>query len=457
MSDAEEETVAMQAENISHDQSDHVANDEASRGEDTGGVIDTAPEDGEAQDTNAMEEVEDDESIGEISSDSDDDGDDTAAAAASTKGKTIASDDESDNDKDQNSEITKEALQHKPKQMTSAVWDSDDEDDNTMSKPDGEFDPNPEEPVMVETKKINLPEYKTGSNPSLVKMPNFLDIDPKPFDHATYIDVHEQDDDSARDELGRKRIKLKVENSIRWRYSKDDDGEYTKKENGEFAKESNTNIVTWSDGSQSLVVGDQIINLVRQDIKAKHSGLFIIAPSEEQDTPCVQAISMFDERVALKPYSTKSRLHEQLTRSVAVTAGIRAKVKEILVDKNPETQVEENRKKALERARKEQMERNKLERAQQAAREQNMGMTSRFYEEDYRLGDSYPYDEGSSEGEEVEQEPQRKSPKRKKAKFEFESDDDADGVEDDSDSSEPSPPEKDKRKRKVVVEDDDSD
>jgi hypothetical protein len=57
----------------------------------------------------------------------------------------------------------------------------------------------------------------------LAKLPNFLNIDPRPFDPQTYeddanIDEDEDDDDS-------KHIKLKVENTLRWRYAKTASGQ----------------------------------------------------------------------------------------------------------------------------------------------------------------------------------------------------------------------------------------
>ena len=48
----------------------------------------------------------------------------------------------------------------------------------------------------------------------LVKLPNFLGIDSRPFDSKTY---DEEIVEEIADEEGAKRIRLKVENTIRWR------------------------------------------------------------------------------------------------------------------------------------------------------------------------------------------------------------------------------------------------
>ena len=50
-------------------------------------------------------------------------------------------------------------------------------------------------------------------------------------------------------------MKLKVENTIRWRTLKDDDGNDLVDENGKPVRESNARVVRWSDGRYELVSG----------------------------------------------------------------------------------------------------------------------------------------------------------------------------------------------------------
>ena len=59
----------------------------------------------------------------------------------------------------------------------------------------------------------------------LVRLPNFLTIDTKPFDPATYEDEKYRE---VLDDDGKARVRLRVENTIRWRYAVDDDGEVKK-------------------------------------------------------------------------------------------------------------------------------------------------------------------------------------------------------------------------------------
>ena len=60
-------------------------------------------------------------------------------------------------------------------------------------------------------------------------MPNFVKVDSKPFHPDTYIGPDQEDEDPAGTENARESsmsIKLKVENTLRWRWFKDEDGNY---------------------------------------------------------------------------------------------------------------------------------------------------------------------------------------------------------------------------------------
>jgi len=59
-------------------------------------------------------------------------------------------------------------------------------------------------------------------------MPNFVKVDSKPFHPDTYIGPEHEDDDLQRNENVREKsmsIKLKVENTMRWRWTKDKSGQ----------------------------------------------------------------------------------------------------------------------------------------------------------------------------------------------------------------------------------------
>lgn len=60
-------------------------------------------------------------------------------------------------------------------------------------------------------------------------MPNFVQVDSKPFHHETYMGPENEDEDGPQPETVREKsmsIKLKVENTVRWRWIKDENGQY---------------------------------------------------------------------------------------------------------------------------------------------------------------------------------------------------------------------------------------
>ena len=129
---------------------------------------------------------------------------------------------------------------------------SDDEGDGEKKEPGaagegaeaGEGDKPEEEeedPVQETRIDVEVPKISTdlGQEVNFIKLPNFLSVDCRPYDPETYED--EIDDDDCLDEEGRERLKLKVENTIRWRIGFD--------EEGRAIKESNARMVKWSDGS----------------------------------------------------------------------------------------------------------------------------------------------------------------------------------------------------------------
>lgn len=58
------------------------------------------------------------------------------------------------------------------------------------------------------------------------------------------------------------RLKLKVENTIRWREVPDKEGN--------ILKESNARLVRWSDGSYSLHLGSEIFDVYKQPLQVNY-------------------------------------------------------------------------------------------------------------------------------------------------------------------------------------------
>lgn len=58
-------------------------------------------------------------------------------------------------------------------------------------------------------------------------MPNFVKVDSKPFHPDTYVGPEQEDEELTAESLREKSmsIKLKVENTVRWRWVKDQHGQ----------------------------------------------------------------------------------------------------------------------------------------------------------------------------------------------------------------------------------------
>ncbi|KAF6023302.1 LEO1 [Bugula neritina] len=126
----------------------------------------------------------------------------------------------------------------------------------------------PENTIELETPRASA---DLGESLNVAKLPNYLSVEPKPFDPEEY---ETEIDDGVTDEEGRARLKSKVENTIRWRYVKDEAGNIMTDEFGEKIRESNARMVKWSDGSLSLHVGSEIFEISSVPIK-EHSHLYI--------------------------------------------------------------------------------------------------------------------------------------------------------------------------------------
>ncbi|XP_007194944.1 RNA polymerase-associated protein LEO1-like isoform X1 [Balaenoptera acutorostrata] len=124
-----------------------------------------------------------------------------------------------------------------------------------------------EEPISETKIEVEIPSINSdlGNELYFVKLPKFLSIEPKPFHPQYYEDEFE--DEEVLDEEDRTRLKLKIENTIRWRIRRD-------KEGNEI-KESNARIVKWSDGSLSLHLGNEVFDVYKAPMQGNHNHLFI--------------------------------------------------------------------------------------------------------------------------------------------------------------------------------------
>ncbi|XP_064393046.1 RNA polymerase-associated protein LEO1-like [Halichondria panicea] len=176
-----------------------------------------------------------------------------------------------------------------------------------MTEESGERGATGEEPAAPEEEVprifVEIPRCTAhiGSDLHFVKLPNFLSVETRPFVPDLYED--EGEDDDVLDEEGRTRLKLKVENTIRWRYSMD--------EAGNEVRESNARIVRWTDGSMSLYLGGEIFDINKQILSGEYSHLFV-----RQGTG-LQGQAVFRNKLTFRPHSTDSQTHRKMTLSIA--------------------------------------------------------------------------------------------------------------------------------------------
>jgi len=183
--------------------------------------------------------------------------------------------------------------------------DSDDEIQKAAKANKKPYDDKPDEDQIPETRiDVEVPKINTdlGRDIHFVKLPNFLSVESRPFDAETYEDEMDEDQ-NQQDEEGRTRLKLKVENTIRWRQGFDKEGN--------AIKESNARIVKWSDGSFSLHLGSEIFDVHKQPLQSDFNHLFI-----RQGTG-LQGQAVFKTKLSFRPHSTDSQTHKKMTLSMA--------------------------------------------------------------------------------------------------------------------------------------------
>uniref|UniRef100_A0A2I3SWC9 RNA polymerase-associated protein LEO1 n=1 Tax=Pan troglodytes TaxID=9598 RepID=A0A2I3SWC9_PANTR len=206
-------------------------------------------------------------------------------------------------------------------------------DENGLPQDQQEEEPIPETRIEVEIPKVNT---DLGNDLYFVKLPNFLSVEPRPFDPQYYEDEFE--DEEMLDEEGRTRLKLKVENTIRWRIRRD--------EEGNEIKESNARIVKWSDGSMSLHLGNEVFDVYKAPLLGNYNHLFI-----REDTG-LQGQAVFKSKLTFRPHSRDSATYRKMTLPLANRSSKTQKIRILpMAGRDPEGQHTEVMKKKEERLR----------------------------------------------------------------------------------------------------------
>jgi RNA polymerase-associated protein LEO1 len=106
----------------------------------------------------------------------------------------------------------------------------------------------------------------------LLKLTNIVGVEPRPFHPDTYT----TEKDIYYDASGHRRVRLRDSNVIRWRYAAAPDGSLLRDEAGALVKESNARVIRWSDGSETLQLGGEMLALSKQNIQGDNAYLYAV-------------------------------------------------------------------------------------------------------------------------------------------------------------------------------------
>ncbi|KAF9258920.1 hypothetical protein L218DRAFT_875950 [Marasmius fiardii PR-910] len=205
-----------------------------------------------------------------------------------------------------------------------------------------EEDENPQElAIEVREAEVSFPNLPMPTNSNgenwVVRMPNFVKMDSKPFHPDTYIGAEHEDEDVPQTESLREKsmsIKLKVENTVRWRWVKD--------RAGDDVRQSNSRIIRWSDGTLSLRLGKELFDITKSVDTAgavpRHLGAPPSSQSQSQSqsqnaappksqgltylvaqhkrSQVLQVEAVITGHMSLRPTGMQSETHRMLVRAV---------------------------------------------------------------------------------------------------------------------------------------------
>lgn len=183
---------------------------------------------------------------------------------------------------------------------------------------------------------LPVPRSSDGNN-WVMRLPNFVKVDSKPFHPDTYIGPEHDDEDAQQTENIREKsmtIKLKVENTVRWRWTKD--------ESGQDRRQSNSRVIRWSDGTLSLRLGKELFDITENrdtsaGVPRQHIGPHSSQPPASQPqldgsnnrsqgltylvaqhkrSQVLQSETVITGYMTLRPTGMQSQTHRMLVRAV---------------------------------------------------------------------------------------------------------------------------------------------
>ena len=129
-------------------------------------------------------------------------------------------------------------------------------------------------------------------------------MDTKPFHPETYIGPEQEDEDLQGDNIREKSmtVKLRVENTLRWRWTKDENGQDVRSLTSLQKKislsniwiqsqkrESNARVIRWSDGTLSLRLGKELFDITQSIDSSGRMSRSTLGGSQSQQSQNTQS------------------------------------------------------------------------------------------------------------------------------------------------------------------------
>jgi len=155
-------------------------------------------------------------------------------------------------------------------------------------------------PLHYELPALRRPP--AGSELLMVRMPNILKVQPRPFESDNPECLEKELGDPFQvDGDGDPRYEVRGENVIRWRTNPDTGG-----------RQSNAKMVRWSDGSTTLHVGNEVLSAPKQRLPG--GGTHLYTRHKGSNLECHGTM---EQRMLFQPVSIDSSTHRALTKHIA--------------------------------------------------------------------------------------------------------------------------------------------
>ena len=178
----------------------------------------------------------------------------------------------------------------------------DNDDDSLLGDGGGAADFQEQQEPSAEPVDFALPRQPRPAADAklyLVRLPNILKIQPRPFDPETYQEDEDGGDDADGGDGGGSAAS-RAANVIRWR------------EGPTGGRESNARIVKWSDGSVTLHVGNEALKC--QNIAMPEGSTHLYAMHKASNLECH---GILRHKLGLAPVDRKSATHQAISKDIA--------------------------------------------------------------------------------------------------------------------------------------------